>query len=92
VRSVLTDPDGRGYWLVAADGGVFAFEAPFLSSIPGVLRPGQSLNAPISGIVSNGSGYLLVGEDGGVFAFGTTFRGSLGSTQITGRVVAITTI
>jgi hypothetical protein len=22
-------PDGHGYWLVAADGGVFAFDAPF---------------------------------------------------------------
>jgi hypothetical protein len=92
VRSVLTDPDGSGYWLVAADGGVFAFDAPFLSSVPGVLRPGQRLNAPVTGIVSSGAGYLLVAEDGGVFAFGTAFRGSLGSTALSARIVAITTL
>ncbi len=29
-------PDSRGYWLVAADGGVFAFSAPFRGSMGGV--------------------------------------------------------
>jgi hypothetical protein len=29
------DPDGTGYWLVAADGGVFGFDAPFLGSAAG---------------------------------------------------------
>jgi hypothetical protein len=36
-------PSGRGYWLVAADGGVFAFgDAPYLGST-GAIR----LNQPI---------------------------------------------
>jgi hypothetical protein len=25
-------PDGSGYWTVAQDGGIFAFDAPFLGS------------------------------------------------------------
>jgi hypothetical protein len=42
--------DGQGYWLVAADGGVFSFGgAPFLGSLSG-----QHLNQPIGGLVSNG--------------------------------------
>ena len=28
-------PDDRGYWLVASDGGVFAFGAPFRGSLGG---------------------------------------------------------
>ncbi|HZM54691.1 MAG TPA: hypothetical protein VFC03_06655, partial [Acidimicrobiales bacterium] len=27
-------PGGGGYWLVAADGGLFAFNAPFYGSMP----------------------------------------------------------
>ncbi|MCP3911892.1 MAG: hypothetical protein GY713_13160, partial [Actinomycetia bacterium] len=26
-QSLVIDPDGTGYWLVAPDGGVFAFQA-----------------------------------------------------------------
>ena len=32
VMSMAPDPDGVGYWLVAADGGIFAFGAPFHGS------------------------------------------------------------
>jgi hypothetical protein len=28
-------PDGTGYWLVARDGGIFAFKAPFYGSLGG---------------------------------------------------------
>ena len=28
----LDDPVGDGYWLIASDGGVFSFNAPFLGS------------------------------------------------------------
>jgi hypothetical protein len=68
-------PTGQGYWLVAADGGIFSYgDAPFFGST-GDIR----LNQPIIGMArpSNGQGYWLVARDGGVFAFGRApFLGS----------------
>ncbi len=73
---IAATPTGRGYWVVAADGGVFTFgDATFEGSAAG--RP---LAAPIVGIAStpSGRGYWLVGSDGGVFAFGDAiFHGSI---------------
>ena len=61
---------GNGYWLVGADGGVFAFgNAKFYGSLPSEhIKPA----APIVGIATmpGDQGYWLVGADGGVFAFG----------------------
>ena len=79
--------DRGGYWLVASDGGTFAFgDAGFYGSIPGLgLHPAgsglpNSLNAPIVGMVpaADGQGYFVVASDGGVFAFGpgANFAGS----------------
>ena len=78
--------DRGGYWLVASDGGIFAFgDAGYHGSIPGAgLRPAGSglpgsLNAPIVGMVpsTDGGGYFMVASDGGVFAFGDArFEGS----------------
>jgi hypothetical protein len=69
--------DGGGYWLIGADGGMFAFgDARFHGSLPG---KGIRVD-DIAGMVAapSGAGYLLVGADGGVFAFGATrFFGSL---------------
>jgi hypothetical protein len=60
---------------VASDGGVFAFNAPFLGSTGGV-----HLNSPMVGMVRYGNGYLMVGSDGGIFDFSNhPFAGSLGS-------------
>jgi hypothetical protein len=61
-------PDGRGYWTVASDGGVFCFgTAAFLGS-----TGGQPLQALVAGIVptASGAGYWLWGQDGSVHAFG----------------------
>jgi hypothetical protein len=60
--------DGRGYWLVAADGGIFAFgDAGFFGSA-GNLR----LVEPIVGMATGpgGRGYWLVAADGGIFDYG----------------------
>jgi len=76
-------PDGGGYWLVAADGGVFAFgDARFLGST-GALR----LARPVVGMAAtpDGGGYWLVAADGGVFAFGDArFLGSRGGLPLAG--------
>jgi hypothetical protein len=89
---VVSTLSGAGYWLVAADGGVFAFgDAGFVGSIPGVLAPGVTLNAAINGMVRYGNGYLMVASDGGIFNFATDreFVGSLGDNPPTSPVVAI---
>ncbi|MHB8455972.1 MAG: neprosin family prolyl endopeptidase [Acidiferrobacterales bacterium] len=71
---------GNGYWLVAADGGVFSFgDAAFYGSIPGI-RPPLVLNKPVVGMAmtASGNGYWLVAADGGVFSFGdAAFYGSI---------------
>jgi hypothetical protein len=68
---------GTGYWLVAADGGIFAFgDAPFYGSTGGIV-----LNNPVVGMVAtpHNRGYLLVSTDGGIFGFGSVnYHGSLG--------------
>src|SRR3546814_13944929 len=61
-------PTGSGYWLVAADGGIFTFgEARFRGSSGGHARP-----HPIVAMQADdsGRGYWLVGEDGSVESFG----------------------
>ncbi|HEC10091.1 MAG TPA: M23 family metallopeptidase [Acidimicrobiales bacterium] len=68
-------PSGNGYWLVASDGGVFAFgDAGFHGSTGDI-----TLNKPIVGMAATptGNGYWLVASDGGVFTFGDArFHGS----------------
>ena len=65
-------PNGKGYWTVAADGGVFSFgSAPFHGST-GSIR----LASPIVGMEAQGTGYRFVAADGGVFAFSLPFGGS----------------
>ncbi len=77
-----------GYWLVGADGGVYALGgAPFEGSL-GNLR----LNAPVVGIAAtpDAKGYWLVGLDGGVFSFGDAkFYGSMGGKALAASIVGI---
>jgi hypothetical protein len=83
---IAPTPHGRGYWLVGADGGVFAFgDAAYHGSLGG-----QRLASLIVAIVPTkaGHGYWLVGADGGVFAFGDArFFGSVQSLKITSPIV-----
>ncbi len=69
-------PDGGGYWLVNAGGGVFSYgDAAFHGSLPGL---GITPAAPIVAIAATptGGGYWLAAADSGVFAFGdATFYG-----------------
>ncbi|ACU54658.1 SpoIID/LytB domain protein [Acidimicrobium ferrooxidans DSM 10331] len=77
VVGITRDPSGQGYWLVAADGGVFGFgDAPFFGNTYtlGITGLGGShpLAAPVVGLspTPDGQGYWLVAADGGVFSFG----------------------
>jgi hypothetical protein len=84
----MNRPDSGGYWLVASDGGIFAFgDAGFYGST-GALH----LNAPIVGIkaTASGTGYWLAAADGGIFAFGNaTFQGSQGGSHLNRPIVGI---
>jgi len=79
--------DSTAYYLVGADGGVFAFgSAPFLGSMGG-----HPLNAPIVGMAESDGGYWLVASDGGVFTFGDAqFYGSAANLHLNAPIVGIT--
>jgi hypothetical protein len=85
----LTTASADGYWLAAADGGVFAYgDVGFYGSMGG-----KPLNAPIVGIAStpDHDGYWLVASDGGVFAFGDAgFYGSMGGKHLNAPIVGMT--
>ncbi|HUA94588.1 MAG TPA: hypothetical protein VMB82_03580 [Acidimicrobiales bacterium] len=92
ILGIASTPSGNGYWLVAADGGVFGFGgAAYYGSVPGL---GINLSKPIVGIAStpSGNGYWLVAADGGVFGFGgAAFYGSLAAINLHAPIVGITT-
>ena len=79
---MAASPTGKGYWLVAEDGGVFAFgDAPFHGSTGDI-----TLIQPVISIVPSrtGKGYWFVARDGGLFAYGdAAFHGSLAGTSST---------
>ena len=90
IVGMASTPDGQGYWLVATDGGIFAFgDARFYGSTGAI-----HLNQPIVGMAStpDGSGYWLVATDGGIFAFGDArFYGSTGGTHLNQPIVGMGT-
>ena len=87
VVAMATDAATGGYWLVASDGGVFSFDAPFHGSA-GALP----LARPVVGAASapDGGGYWLVAADGGVFSYGdASFYGSLGGRHLNQPIVGM---
>jgi hypothetical protein len=85
ILGMTVDPQTGGYWLLAKDGGVFSFGAPFFGSTGGL-----RLNKPVVAMAAtpDGGGYRLVAADGGTFDFGDAlFEGSL-----PGSGVAVTNI
>jgi hypothetical protein len=88
ITGMAATPDGKGYWLVGADGGVFAYgDAVFYGSLGAV-----KLYGPIVGMAAtpDGKGYWLVALDGGVFAFGdAVFYGSMGAVALAQPIVGM---
>ena len=88
IVGVSATPDGKGYWEVAADGGIFTFgDADFYGSMGG-----QHLNAGMVGMAAtpDGKGYWQVAADGGIFAFGdANFYGSMGGQHLNAGMVGM---
>ncbi len=88
VVGMAVTPSGGGYWLVAADGGVFAYgDATFFGSAGNL-----TLNKPVVGIAatSDGLGYTLVAADGGVFTYGDAmFEGAASTLPLAKPIVGI---
>jgi Cu/Zn superoxide dismutase len=86
--TVTSAGPAAGYWLVASDGGIFAFgDASFLGS-----TGGTKLVKPVVGMAAtpSGDGYWVVASDGGIFAYGDApFAGSTGGTKLNQPVVGM---
>ena len=84
---MASTPDGKGYWLVAADGGIFSFgDAPFYGSMGGV-----PLDQPIVGLAADPAtgGYWEVAADGGIFSFHAPFLGGTGGLHLNKPIVGM---
>jgi hypothetical protein len=88
IQRLNPPPPYKGYWMVASDGGIFAFGTThFLGSTGNV-----PLVKPIVGMTATpkGDGYWLVASDGGIFAFGKAhFYGSTGAVHLTKPIVGM---
>ena len=88
VVGMAATKDGRGYWLTAADGGIFSYgDAAFHGSAGDI-----NLNAPVVGMTASpdGGGYWQVALDGGIFTYGdANFYGSTGNIRLNQPIVGM---
>ena len=86
IVAMAATPDGRGYWLVGADGGVLAYgDARYFGSTSAL-----KLAAPIVAMAPtpDGGGYWLVSLDGGIFTFGDAkYYGSTSGAHLPAPIV-----
>jgi hypothetical protein len=87
VVGVAASPDGSGFWMVAADGGVFAEGAPShggMGNAPPLYPVVAMAPTPSSG------GYWLVTADGATFTFGDAkYLGGVNAQGITTTVTGL---
>jgi hypothetical protein len=68
IVGLVPSANGKGYYMVASDGGVFAFNASFAGSCPGI--GGCSGAAVAVAPDASGDGYWIATATGHVYAFG----------------------
>jgi hypothetical protein len=68
IVGIVPSANGQGYYMVASDGGVFAFNSLFAGSCPGI--GGCSGAAVAVAPDATGNGYWLVTATGHVYSFG----------------------
>ncbi|MGH8975028.1 MAG: peptidoglycan recognition protein family protein, partial [Acidimicrobiia bacterium] len=71
IVAIAAHPDGRGYWLLGADGGVFAVDTSFYGSLAERAPPTEAVELRTT---ATGEGYYVAGADGSVSAFGDADR------------------
>jgi hypothetical protein len=88
VGTVMT-PSGKGFWLVARDGGIFSLgDAVFYGSLPG--RGVRVSDAVGMAATPSGHGYWIYASDGGVFSFGDAgFFGSASRAHLANPIVSM---
>ncbi len=92
IVGIQSTPNGQGYWLVAADGGVFNFgNAGYYGSTYSLdlsgLNGSHPLVSAVVGMVptANGQGYWLATKAGFIYSFGSAdFLGDSSSLGLTG--------
>jgi hypothetical protein len=85
---VAASQGDQGYWVSAADGGVFAYGSAKFYGSTGNLH----LNAPVVGMTPtpDGGGYWEVASDGGIFTFGDAkYFGSTGGMHLNAPIVGM---
>jgi hypothetical protein len=84
----VADDAGQGYWVSAADGGIFSYGSAKFFGSTGAMH----LNAPVVAMTPtpDGGGYWLVASDGGIFTFGDArFYGSTGAIHLNAPIVGM---
>jgi predicted outer membrane repeat protein len=83
IVGLVPSRDGGGYFMVAADGGVFAFgDARFAGSCPGIGGCRGSAVAVMPD--ASGNGYWIVTDSGNVYGFGdAAYQGAPGHGTVT---------
>jgi hypothetical protein len=88
VVTMARTTDGKGYWLSAADGGIFSYgDAGFYGSAGSL-----PLQAPLVDMAAtpDSRGYWQVALDGGIFTYGDAgFYGSTGAMTLNQPIVAM---
>jgi len=87
IVGMVPSNDDSGYFMVASDGGVFAFgDAHFAGSCPGIV--GGCAGAAVAVMPDHsGNGYWLVTKTGNVYAFGdASYLGAPGQGTVTSAV------
>ena len=69
--AIASSHDGKGYWLLSRDGGVFSFGVPFHGSVVERHPYDRAIDLRPT---DSGAGYYISGSDGAVFAFGDADR------------------
>jgi hypothetical protein len=90
VTSAVRTPDGGGYWILLADGRVFAYGDALNLGGPTASVGGLNLATAIF-TTSDGGGYWVASANGSVFSYGDApYDGGMNTTHLNGAIIAAT--